>query len=258
MTTSFIRKNISKMEVATPCIILQQKGTIRQSTIASDSVEDIAKMLRRAQSPERIGEWIHEELHLILFGYTKGRSGSENKHELPSPYTESELYGDIVILAFNEDGELQSYTVELWNTFIEEQKEEEEDEDKSESEEEAELEEAPVEEEGEGIAPVLEEEEEEEAPVVRKVPSRPKKPNQRLPAYFALKEMEADSEEPHELRTAVMRVIHSKLSMISASDQLELEKGIFNATVEMGRLNQCWRRWENPDFQTAPYNFFQT
>ena len=236
------------MEVATPCIILQQKGTIRQSTVASDSVEDIAKMLRRAQSPERIGEWIHEELHLILFGYTKGRSGSENKHELLSPYAETELYGDIVILAFNEDGELQPYTVELWNSFIEDQKEEEED--KSESEEETELEEAVVEEEGEVVAAVLEEEEEEAAPVRKKVPARSKKVNRRLPAFFTLKEIEGDSEEPHELRTVIMGIIHTKLPMLSSSDQIELEKGIFNATIEMGRLNKCWRRWENPDFQT--------
>ena len=147
------------MEVVTPCIILQQKGTIRQSNVTSDSVEDIAKMLRRAQSPERIGEWIYEDTHIILFGYTKGRSGSENKHELPSPYAETELFGDIVILCYNEDGELQPFSVELWNLFLEDQKEEGEEGDSSESEEEEEVEETVLEEEGEVVA-VLEEEEE--------------------------------------------------------------------------------------------------
>jgi len=233
----------------TPCIILQQKGTIRQSNVTSDSVEDIAKMLRRAQAPDRIGEWIHEDTHIILFGYTKGRSGSENKHELPSPYTETELFGDIVILGYNEDGELQSFSVELWNSFLEDQKEEEEGNDSSESEEEEEIEEAVLEEEGEVVA-VLEEEEEEEVPVRRKVPARPKKLNRRLPAFFGSKEMEADSDSPHELRTIVTGLIHTKLSMLSPADQSELEQGIFNSTIETARLNKCWRRWENPDFQT--------
>jgi len=238
--------------MSTPCIVLQQKGTIRQTTIDSLEIAEIAKVLRRAQHPEKIGEWISEELKYAIYGYSKGRSGTETKHVLPSPYDETELFGDILIVAYTEDGALHACTTKLWEVFVKEQTEEEEEEEE-ESESESEKEEVEEEKEEEEEVVEVPEEEEEEAPAPRRrPPPRSKKPNRRLPAFFALSELETDTSADVEnpLRIGIRGVIAVKLSMLSPSDQIDLEKGIFRSTLEMCRMHHCWRRWENPEFQS--------
>jgi hypothetical protein len=239
--------------MSTSCIVLQQKGTIRQTTIESLEIAEIAKVLRRAQSPEKIGEWISEETHYAIYGYTKGKIGTKNKHTetFIAPYTNIDLYGDILILAYTEDGAIHDFTTKLWESFLEEQKEEEEDTD-SESESESEEEEIIEEkEEEEEIIEIPVEEEEEEVPSRRRPAPRSKKPNRRLPAFFALSELETDvsADVEHPLRESIRSVISLKLSMLSSSDQTNLEKGIFRSTLEACRMHHCWRRWENPEFQ---------
>jgi len=140
--------------MSTSCIVLQQKGTIRQTSIESLEITDIAKVLRRVQQPEKIGEWISEETHYAIYGYLKGNAGTKNKHVLLSPYDETELYGDILILTYTEDGALHDCTTKLWEAFLKEhtekEEEEEENESESESESEKEIEEEKEEEEKEG------------------------------------------------------------------------------------------------------------
>jgi len=235
--------------MATPCIVLQQKGSIRQTTIESLEITEIAKVLRRAQQPEKIGELISEEVKYAIYGYTKGRSGTETKHKLPSPYDETELFGDSLILGYTEDGALHACTTKTWEAFLEEQKEEEEEEEEdSESEEEEVIEDEKEEEETE-VA--LEEEEEEKEVPRRRPPPRSKKPNRRLPAFFALSELETDTcaDVENSIRENLREAIALKLPMLSPSDQTGLEKGIFRSTLEICRIHHCWRRWENPEFQ---------
>jgi len=242
--------------MATPCIVLQQKGTIRQTIVTSLEIEDIAKVLRRAQHPKKIGEWIVEETHYAMFGYTEGKSGTETKHEVPPPYEEIELFGDILVLTYTTDGALHALTTDLWKQFLDSQKEEEEENNESDSESEEEeeeiIEEKEEKEEEEVVEPIPEEEEEEEEEAPRRrAPPRNKKPNRRLPAFFALSEMEhathADAENP--LRDRIRAVIALKLSTLPTLDQSALETGIFRSTMETCRMNDCWRRWENPEFQ---------
>jgi DNA-directed RNA polymerase subunit M/transcription elongation factor TFIIS len=57
----------------------------------------------------------------------------------------------------------------------------------------------------------------------------------------------ADAEHP--LRDRVRAVIALILSMLPTSDQKSLETGIFRSTMETCRMNDCWIRWENPEFQ---------
>jgi DNA-directed RNA polymerase subunit M/transcription elongation factor TFIIS len=238
--------------MSTPCIVLQQKGTIRQTTIENLEIAEIAKVLRRAQHPEKIGEWVSEEIKFAVYGYIKGRSGTESKHKIPSPYDEIDLFGDILIVASTEDGALHACTTKTWETFLEEQKEEEEEEEE-ESDSESESEEIEeVKEEEEEVEVPVEEEEEEAPPPPRRRPSARKKPNRRLPAYYALSEVETDSsaDVEHPFRDSIRGVIALKLSMLSSSDQIDLEKGIFRSTLEACRMHYCWRRWENPEFQS--------
>jgi DNA-directed RNA polymerase subunit M/transcription elongation factor TFIIS len=149
-------------------------------------------------------------------------------------------------------------TPELWKSFLDDQKDDEDidsdadsDSDSDSEEEEEEIPEEKEDEEGGAVEEVPEEEDEEAAPPRRRAPPRSKKPNRRLAAFFALSELEspssADVENP--IRDGIRAVIALKLSMLSPADQLELEQGIFRSTIEICRVNHCWRRWENPEFQ---------
>jgi transcription elongation factor S-II len=241
--------------MATPCIVLQQKGTIRQTAVGSLEIADIAKALKRIQHPVRIGEWLSEETRYAIYGYSKGKTGTESTHELLPPFDETVLFGDILILAHTADGALHPFTVDIWKSFLEEEKEEGSDSDseEEESEEEEEVVEEKEEEEADAVvADVAPEEDEEEAaaPRVRAV-SRSKKPNRRLPPFFALSELESDrsADAEHPLRDRIRSIISLKLAMLCAADQVELEKRILGSTIETCRIQHCWRRWENPEFQ---------
>lgn len=97
-----------------------------------------------------------EERHLSLFGYTKGKKGTENKTVLPPPYSDAVLYGDIIVIYhLGEWAQPLPYTIEQWMAFYqqeratgdekeneeEEDSDVEEDKDKEKEEEEEEVEE---------------------------------------------------------------------------------------------------------------------
>jgi hypothetical protein len=72
----------------------------------------VAKALRRKAAAERIGTYTWKGRTLVLWGWSEGKAGTENKHELPPPYDELLLFGDAIVVA--EGGDL---TVEEWGVF---------------------------------------------------------------------------------------------------------------------------------------------
>ena len=160
-------------------IVLSAKGTVRVSTIdGSDDVEaGLAKALKRAKGPVLIGSWNWQKMRLTLHGYKEGRAGTENKHELPTPFDTTVLFGDACVVATLEKGgsTLINLSAEHWKRFYNTKcgedegadEEEEEEEEEGEEEEEFEEEEGVEEEEAEGCLDLGEvvEEEEEEVPI---------------------------------------------------------------------------------------------
>jgi flagellar biosynthesis GTPase FlhF len=150
-------------------VVLSANGEQRTlKTTAAISEAGVAKALRKAKPATIIGTYTYKDSGtLTLWGWTTGKAGTENKHELPTFASGLEvpiLFGDAVVTLDSTD-----LTVEAWNeTFSAEDEEEEEEEEdvedvELEEEEEEEEEEEDAEEEVEEDAEAEEEEEEAEA-----------------------------------------------------------------------------------------------
>ena len=59
----------------------------------------IKALLKGKDKPEVIGTYPYKGHTLFAFGYTSGKAGTENKHELPPPHDSILCFGDIIILS---------------------------------------------------------------------------------------------------------------------------------------------------------------
>ena len=127
----------------------------------------VQALLKKKEVPTVLGNYKFKSQYLYLVGYTTGKAGTENKHELPPPYDSTSCFGDIVLLA-TKDSKTWTTPVPLkmsdYETFytrafggFEGMDSDDDEEEVEEAEAEAEVEEAEVEE-----AEVEEEEEDEE------------------------------------------------------------------------------------------------
>jgi hypothetical protein len=64
---------------------------------------------------------------IFLFGYQTGKKGKENKTEIPPPYSELTLFGDILVIAAltHEWNRPIPYTIDHWTAFAQKEEEEE-------------------------------------------------------------------------------------------------------------------------------------
>jgi DNA-directed RNA polymerase subunit M/transcription elongation factor TFIIS len=88
-------------------LLLQAKGEVKRiklcdtkdaSALTPDSLQTIIKKKTPLQE---LGAYEYGEFVLTLFGYTSGKVGTENKHELPPPLNETAFYSDILLIASN-------------------------------------------------------------------------------------------------------------------------------------------------------------
>lgn len=73
------------------------KLTIKSETTGCQ-LSDIQTYLKKKKAPTQIGTYAWKSNTLFLFGYTDGKAGTENKHELPPPHDTQLVFGDIVVL----------------------------------------------------------------------------------------------------------------------------------------------------------------
>ena len=256
------------------CVILQPKGTSRNALLPADqkdllSPAAVGGILRRATAPELIGKYKWNGMTLHLFGYKTGKAGTENKHELPSP-NDVQVFGDIVIIATKgPTTTMVSFATADYQKFIASQSSgdqeeagsndsdtDDEDEELEEEEEVEEAEEEAAEEsDDESVVASVEAEEEEEAPRPVRKPSAAtiKRNNKKLPAWYSLaqilpEEYDAPQTKLHETRKKIQDIIQSRCKFMSESDQADLERGIYNFTVEDSKRRIVHSVWENPEF----------
>lgn len=139
----------------------------------------IAKALRKTKPAAVILTYVYAEKTLTVWGWTEGKTGTENKHELPPDAAGTDapvLYGDVIIVSSGGDFAEEQYAAfydEACGGFdaaeseeeaeeVEEVDAEEEEEEEEEDEEEDEEKEEDEEEDGEAEEDEKEEEEEEE------------------------------------------------------------------------------------------------
>jgi DNA-directed RNA polymerase subunit M/transcription elongation factor TFIIS len=112
------------MSSTVPGLILTAKGDVKQAKVSTVSpvlvMTDIQKYMKKKAEPDYIGSYQYKSKHLHLFGYSKGKAGTENKHELPPPHDSGLYFGDILILASATDdsySQPQPFKVEEYEAF---------------------------------------------------------------------------------------------------------------------------------------------
>jgi hypothetical protein len=72
----------------------------------------IAKALRKTKPATAIGTYTSGSQALTVWGWSEGKAGTENKHELPPPHDEGLLFGDAIVVSSAGD-----FTAEAWAEF---------------------------------------------------------------------------------------------------------------------------------------------
>jgi DNA-directed RNA polymerase subunit M/transcription elongation factor TFIIS len=257
------------------CVILQTKGTSRNAVLPAEPKElltppAVGNILRRATAPELIGtyKWNGHVLH--LFGYKTGKAGTENKHELPPPHDKVLLFGDIVLIAtkgthmvsfsttdyqkFYNEGhggfeDLGSHDSDTDEEGEEDDLEEEEDED---VEDEVDDDESTDDEVSVDAGSVVDEEEEAPRPVVK--PAIAKRNTKKLPNWYSHSQLghelyDAPSQTRGcEPRERVCGILGSRCAFLSEYERTDLERGLYNFTIDDAKTRAVHAVWENPEF----------
>jgi DNA-directed RNA polymerase subunit M/transcription elongation factor TFIIS len=268
-------------------LVFSAKGDIKNAKLALETdgtlkKETIQAYLKKKAEPAELGHYTYEGTKMYLFGYKEGKSGTENKTELPPPYDSLVSYGDMLLIA-TSGGSWRNpipYTEALWNTFKEAAmggfdeigggKEEADGEEIDEDEEELEEDEDVDVEDDEGVVDDedggsmgggggMESEEEEERPVP-KAESRRKKAAAAASGYqrqaallgtAGFKELvgdEAAATSP--IRQASLQVLSFLGGLgFPAGAAAELERGIYIYSFADSRKHNVLMHWENPLFR---------
>jgi hypothetical protein len=243
------------------CLVLQQKGNFRQSTISENTCEALGKVFRRAQNPELIDKYEYNEMQILLYGYKKGKDGTENKHELPPPHNDIKLFSDIALVSVGNDGKLKNMNHDIWSKFVNtvmgDDNASNDNSDSDDSNESAIV--SDVEDDDESLSSddsesELEEFEEEEEEVVKKKPRTVKKVSKKLPTFYSHKQLELESVDTdyvmpeNVVRLKWLKVIQTKLNTLELKEQERIEQGIYNASIQTCKNKHIWTTYDNPDF----------
>jgi len=90
----------------TSVLILTHKAEVKTAKLNVESgvtLKDIQKYFKKRVEPEVLGTYLYKTLTLFLFGFTTGKAGTENKHELPPPHDATLAFGDIMLIASKDE-----------------------------------------------------------------------------------------------------------------------------------------------------------
>lgn len=244
-------------------VLLSIKGEARKANIQLNdnsnlTIEILQKYFKKKDEPERAFYYQHDSKIIFVFGYKKGKKGTENKTDFPAPYSDVVLYGDVLVIA-SQSNKWESpvpFTVEQWNTFCSGDVEEPEDDEEDEEEDD---EEDVVSEEEESVADddfsddssekstIIEEEEVEE--VVAPVKRRRTAAYNKVDTNGLKEEISIQSEpESNKLRMLCLSSFKYLETKFSKEDIRGLEKGIFEAAYNKAVKNYVARSWKAPAF----------
>ena len=76
-------------------VTLSIKGEAKKVNIQEElTIETIQKFFKKKDEPDMICCYETDDKFIFIFGYQKGKKGTENKTELPEPYSSTVLYDD--------------------------------------------------------------------------------------------------------------------------------------------------------------------
>jgi hypothetical protein len=255
---------------------LKQDGDVTIVKIKSSqkpTLKDIQSHLKKKSAPAVLTSYPYGEKRITMIGYAKGKENELSQHELPPPCPITEIYGSILLIAHaakstwdQSVSTIEPFLPADYEVFYEKacsgELEEDDDDEEKDEEEDNEAKEDDLEEEddvaeedidGEGLEddiPV--EEEEEEAPRVRISRKVAKIDPQQLQFQFkSVLEPEADTKQPtvvHRLR--IIQVLHNTLrEHCDEDDILDLERGIYNATLDDAKKHMVPLTWDHDTFK---------
>lgn len=264
-------------------LVFSAKGDIKNAKLGLESdgtlkKETLQAYLKKKAEPVELGHYTHEGTKLYMFGYKEGKSGTENKTELPPPYDSIVSYGDMILIATTK-GSWKTptpYTEALWKTFKEaamggfdevEGKEEGLDEDEEELEEVDDDVADDVDEEGVvddeeasiggGDGGLESEDEEKPAP---KADTRRKKQAPTSSGYqrqavllgtTGFKELVGEEDAPtNPIRQASLQVLAFVVDVgLPVKAANDIERGVYTASFIESRKRNALAHWENPLFR---------
>jgi DNA-directed RNA polymerase subunit M/transcription elongation factor TFIIS len=248
-------------------VVLSIKGEARRANLTLTAEGDInadilQKYFKKKEAPEQICYYENDSKIIFVFGYKKGKKGTENKTELPEPYSEETFYGDAIVLV-SLSHKWQNpipYTSDQWTSFcnslngsaaVDDEEAEEDEEDVITEDEKSVIEEFGEEDSVERTSIVEEEsdEEPEEVPVVV-IKRRQRAPVYPKVAVDTLKEeLTAESEaETHKLREICLRNMAFLEDKFSKDDLRALEKSIFQTALNLAAAKYIPRSWKSREF----------
>jgi DNA-directed RNA polymerase subunit M/transcription elongation factor TFIIS len=266
------------------CVLLTQKAEIKQVKLSLSngtlSMDTIKQFMKKKETPQLLGKYPFKNQILTLFGFSTGKAGSENKHELPPPLDAQLYFGDILVIASKNTDDYRepvSLTTAMYETFytaafggfedLEEDEEEEENEIQEENElddeelpeeeeieiEDEEEEEEIQEEEVEGD----EEEEERPQPRIKKAPKKKKTAQSTLSNNIAHVLMNIPLEEHLQEdtslkmpldshRTQAIGLLDSLLKEYSVKglSSIQLESVVYNSTIQDAKKKHITPHWK--------------
>lgn len=255
-------------------VLLSIKGEVRKANLQLDSnnnltTEILQKYFKKKEQPELICCYEYDHKYIYIFGYKKGKKGTENKTELLEPYSESTMYGDaLVIVSVNRSWENPiPYTVDQWNVFYNQDHKKEDDEQSEEEEDsdEEEEEEVEVEEEDDlksvkddfeesdtekDLLPDKDDEDEEDEkdvqeyikPIIKD--KKPKVDPNALKVEISLQQ----SYESNTIRTLCVNSLKFLEEFFSKEDIISLERGIYEATYDNAVKQYIPLNWKSSAF----------
>lgn len=103
-------------------VLLSIKGDFKKTNIQLDvnsdlNLEILQKYFKKKDIPECISYYEYDNKIIFIFGYVKGKKGTENKITLPDPHSEIQMYGDAIVIAslsHKWDNPIP-FTIDQWN-----------------------------------------------------------------------------------------------------------------------------------------------
>ena len=248
-------------------VLLSIKGDIRKVnlTLGTDgelTIELLQKYFKKKDEPEYVCHYKYDNNTISIFGYKKGKKGTENATELPEPHSAAALFGDAIVIV-SESNRWDNpipFTVDKWTAFVANRKNKEKlgidgneeddadaDDEQSDEEEAEECDEVDDCEIDKICNDEVEEEEVEEEP-------QPVK-RRRAPAYNKVDTSGLDEDisidsapETNKLRILCISNLKFLENKFTKDDICLLEKGIFEAAFNYALKNHVARSWKSAIF----------
>ena len=243
-------------------LLLTQKAEVKAVKLPDTlTAAAIKTLLKKKEAPEALEPYSYKGMTLFIFGFTTGKAGTENKHELPPPHDSTLFFGDILVVASKDKKSFASpvpFKPEDYEAFytkafggFEDIEEEEEEEEEEEAEEEVEAEGEPEAEEDAEVEQEPEQEEEEVRPkrkAVKPVVAPSYASFVSIPPDQQLKEEQITTARSKQRQAILDTIVAMFDGILTPTECADLERCIYNGSVREAERRHVARAWTHLPF----------